>query len=88
MVKIRILIIIALIFSFNGCAYYKTTVIKARGKNISVPIGEGLIPVKGEGVVITVLRQVFLMPGNAAIQKFLNYKIEDEAIKGDLDISN
>ena len=84
---IKRLLIIALIFSLNGCAYYKTTVIKARGKNISVPIGE-VFPVKGEGVVITVLRQVFLMPGNASIQKFLNYKIEDEASRGELEINN
>lgn len=89
MKKILLLVVISFfLITLPSCAYYKQTIIKARGKDISVPIGEGFVPVKGEGVVISVLRQVFLMPKDKEIQKFTNINIEDETEKGDLEVTN
>ena len=87
----RIIIGIILCLSLTSCAYYKQTLIRARGKDISVPIGSGIMPVKGKGVVISVFREVFLMPGKAEIQpftdiqKFVNIFTEDEIAVDEVD---
>ncbi len=47
-----------------------------------------MIPVKGEELVITVLRQVFLMPDKAEVQKFIEIDIDDDVAKGDMEITN
>ena len=39
-------------------------------------------------MVITVLRQVFLMPDKAEVQKFIEIDIDDDVAKGDMEITN
>ncbi len=84
----KIVALVLVLCLLQGCAYYKYTLIKARGKDLQIPIGQGVFPVKGKGVVITVLRQVFLMPGKVEVQKFIEIDIDDDVSKGDMKITN